>query len=625
MKRIINSIASGLGLIVLSPLFFLSMTCLSCVSVGQIQASPVISHNEPQYVLLVQDKSFAEQVKHKNTTYEIRYVYDLNGSTVVIPDGCTLFFTGGELKNGYVDLNNCYIDGNAKIDCKIMGCPSNEHIFTKWFTNQNTELFVLLRNFCSCWYNDKLQIIHHDKKRVIHVAKNSYTVTEGLELRYEEDLTIDFGGSTIIDNIDTYDKLRHCASSSIAMRESSRITIMNCIYQMGDNKGKNNKGGSFIEIGGPHVSTIQPNYDILIESIDGKTNENVGKNFAFINVLGNCYNIDIANINWDGNVASLINLESAMGPMKGSEVKNKFGLKTWPYPDYYGLMPYNVTIRNINGYNRPTASYGYIRTAGAYNVTIQNVYCRNVMEVIELFQADAGNVRSAMNITVSNVSSCWGEDMERPNYAVSVDITRRNPQTNIPNIENTDIAMIRFIDCDFQDNSKGTSDNHYLIRVYGNNGTTVFSNCRMRNTQRAVRIADKINTSLLSHITKFESCLFQDCTVGIDCQNALVSVKDCVFEADQNQKSQINYRILGLSAESFSEAAAMLSVEDNMFRSKLPITKPYVSVISQMSLPSSFRFNVSKNVFNNTKNATAIKATNVKLDAERNIGDKIIE
>ena len=59
----------------------------------------------------------------------------------------------------------------------------------------------MLRNFCSCWYNDKVQITHHNNKRVIHVEKGEYNVTEGIELRYEEDLTIDFGGSTIIDNV----------------------------------------------------------------------------------------------------------------------------------------------------------------------------------------------------------------------------------------------------------------------------------------------------------------------------------------------------------------------------------------------------------------------------------------
>lgn len=601
------------------------ITLLLAISSGNVSAEPILTNTSGKYCVLSKDKPLPEQFNQKNTTYEIRYDFDLKKANLSVPEGCELVFMGGKLKNGTVNLNNCYIEGNAEIDCDIIGCPSNEDIYTKWFNKKDVELFVLLRNFCSCWYDDRSQIITHKNKRVIHVEKSVYTVSEGLDLRYEQDLTIDFGGSTIIDNIDTYDQLRHCGSSVIAMRESCRIRLINCNYQMGNKKGKKYSGGSFIEMGGPHVSTIQPVYDIIVENIDGKTEGRAGEKFIPVDILGNCYNVDIGNIKWDGPVSSLINMESALGPMKGTEVKTKFGIQSWPYPDHYGLMPYNVTVHNVNGYNRPTADYGYIRTAGAYNVIIQNVYCRNVMEVVELFQGDAGNVRSAMNVTVSNVSSYWGEEMELPNYAVSVNITRRNPQTRSPNLVNADIAMIRFIDCDFQDNSKGNSDNHYLIRVHGNNGTTVFSNCRMRNTQRAVRIADIINTSILTHVTKFESCLFQDCVVGIDCQNALVSVKDCVFEAGKDQKSQIQYKMMGLSKDDLANTAAMLSVEDNMFRSSSSITVPYISVSSKMNLPASFRFNVSKNVFNNTKTVPAIKASNVKLDAERNIGVKIIE
>lgn len=580
--------------------------------------------NSSGYILINNEQPFAKQVIYTNTVYEIRSEIDLGKANVKIPAGCTLLFNGGKLSNGTINLNNCLIEGAANFSCDIFGCPSNEDIYTRWFTKPDIELLVLLRNFCSCWYNEKLQIVQRSSKRVIHVKKATYTVTEGLDLRYEQDLTIDFGGATIIDNIDTYDKLRHRCSPVIAMRESSRINIGNCEYRTGDKKGRQNANGSFVEIGGPHVTTIEPNHDIVIQNITGSTDAVKGESFVPFSVLGNCYNIEIGNINWKGNVSSLVNLESALGPLKGAEIKSKYSVKSWPYPDYYGLMPYNIRVHDVNGSDRPTAKYGYIRTAGAYNVDVKNVYCRNVREVIELYQGDAGNSRAAMNITVSNVSSYWGDDMKLPNYAVSVNITRKNPQAKVPNPENADIAMIRFIDCDFQDNAKGNPEDHYLIRVFGNNGMTVFSNCRMRNTQRAVRIMDIINTSLLSHVTKFESCLFDNCVVGLDCQNALVSVKDCVFNAGVNQDNQIKYTMRGLSKDDVANAAAMLSVEDNVFSSKATIKTPYVSVSSQMSLPESYRFNVSKNVFNNTKNAPAIKASNVKLDAERNIGERVI-
>ncbi len=604
--------------IILSFSFLLSTTC--CASAKSVKVVSI-----PGYCVLDVNQPLTSQINKENTTYEIRYAFDLKGANITIPKGSTLLFRGGILLNGSVNLNDCFIEGNANINCVITGCPSNEDIYTKWFTDSKTELFALLRNFCSCWYNDKVQITHHNNKRVIHVEKGEYNVTEGIELRYEEDLTIDFGGSTIIDNVDTYDKLRHCASPVIAMRESNRISIINCNYQMGNEKGKKNKGLAFIDIGGPTTNTVKPNYNIKINNISGETNSVNGADFIPISLLGNCYNIEIANITWKGVVSSLVNMESALGPMSGAKAQSTFGGASWPYPDNYGLMPYNITIHSVYGYDRPTAKYGYIRTGGAYNVTIQNVYCWNVMEVIELFQGDAGNARAAMNITVSNVCSYWGEEMKQPNYAVSVNITRRNPQSNEANPENADIAMIRFIDCDFQDNGKGDPNDHYLVRVHGNNGMTVFSNCRFYGSSRAVRIQDIINTSLLSHMTKFESCLFSGCRVGVESTNAIVSIKDCIFDTDKNQINQIKYKIAGVTKEILENSGAMLNVEGNMFRSKAAISSPYVSVSSELSLPQYKWFNVSQNIFNDTKKVPAIRAKNVPVNEEKNVGKLVIE
>ena len=592
---------------------------------GNVIANTLQYKTAERYYVLSKDKSISEQLNQKNTAYEIRYDFDLKKGNLTIPEGCVLIFSGGRLMNGTVNLNACYIEGNAIFDCGIIGCPSNEDIYTKWFIKADTQLFVLLRNFCSCWYDEKLQIITHKKKRVIHVEKSTYTVTEGIDLRYEEDLTIDFAGSTIIDDIDTYDKLRHRCSSVIAMRESSRVSFANCIYKTGKHKGEINEGGSFIFIGGPHVTTMLPSYDIKVVNVTGETNSEKSSKFIPFCVLGNCYNIEIGNINWEGNVSSLVNVESAMGPITSTDVKSKFGVKTWPYPDFYGQMPYNIKIHDINGYRRPVATKGYIRTGGAYNVSIQNVYCKDVMEIVELFQGDAGNLRSAMNITVNNVTSYWSEEIQHPNYAVSIDFSRKNPQQKEPNLENTDIAMIKFINCDFQDNGKGDVDKHYLIRVFGNEGMTVFENCRFKNTKRAIRISDKINTSLFRYFTRFESCLFQDCVVGVDCQNSIVTVQDCIFDANKTQVNQIRYSILGLSAETLSNAGAMLNAEGNMFRSQGIITSPYVSISSTTSLPKNVRLNVSRNIFNNTKNVAAIKVKNIVLDEEKNIGAKVID
>ena len=124
--------------------------------------------DDDHYVILSKNLPFASQLKKENTTYEIRCDFDLKRSKVTIPKGSALRFEGGKLYNGIINLNDCYIEGNARFECDIEGCPANENIYTKWFASSNNELFLMLRNFCSCWYNDKVQVTHHNKKRIIH-------------------------------------------------------------------------------------------------------------------------------------------------------------------------------------------------------------------------------------------------------------------------------------------------------------------------------------------------------------------------------------------------------------------------------------------------------------------------
>ena len=73
-----------------------------------------------------------------NTIYEIRYDFDLNGATLEIPDGCTLKFEGGMLKNGNLIGNKTII--KAK----------DEHIFN----NITIKGYWLVRQILSVWFED---------------------------------------------------------------------------------------------------------------------------------------------------------------------------------------------------------------------------------------------------------------------------------------------------------------------------------------------------------------------------------------------------------------------------------------------------------------------------------------
>lgn len=79
---------------------------LSKNSEGEIQLTDRDSTNGMGYVILRKNKTFAEQVTKKNTIYEIRYDYDLDGGEVTIPANCVLKFNGGCISNGTFSLTN---------------------------------------------------------------------------------------------------------------------------------------------------------------------------------------------------------------------------------------------------------------------------------------------------------------------------------------------------------------------------------------------------------------------------------------------------------------------------------------------------------------------------------------
>lgn len=52
-----------------------------------------------------------DMVDEENTRYIIRYAFDLDGETIVMPVGCELVFEGGIIENGSINLNHCRLTG----------------------------------------------------------------------------------------------------------------------------------------------------------------------------------------------------------------------------------------------------------------------------------------------------------------------------------------------------------------------------------------------------------------------------------------------------------------------------------------------------------------------------------
>lgn len=77
-----------------------------------------------------------EMISQPNTVYEVRYDFDLNGETVTIPEGCTIKFSGGCIKNGIIQGTDTLIEaGNTSIliNVEFKGTFINSVIYSIWF------------------------------------------------------------------------------------------------------------------------------------------------------------------------------------------------------------------------------------------------------------------------------------------------------------------------------------------------------------------------------------------------------------------------------------------------------------------------------------------------------------
>lgn len=93
--------------------------------------------NEFGYVILRKNKTFVEQVNKENTIYEIRYSFDLNNNSVIIPNNCILNFKGGSIINGTLIGTNTKIIANKEqifnLNINFDGYFDIINVYPEWF------------------------------------------------------------------------------------------------------------------------------------------------------------------------------------------------------------------------------------------------------------------------------------------------------------------------------------------------------------------------------------------------------------------------------------------------------------------------------------------------------------
>lgn len=148
------------------------------------------------YIVLGKSETFANQVTHPGTTYEIRYDFDLGGVKNSIPEGCTLFFNGGRLKNGtlrvtdtviersgdYTILQGVTFSGDGKIGSDL------RMSYFDWDNTYSANNYQKLSNLYGTIYGTPYNIIYDIRE--LYIAYNK-------PIRLEANKVYDFNNVTI--------------------------------------------------------------------------------------------------------------------------------------------------------------------------------------------------------------------------------------------------------------------------------------------------------------------------------------------------------------------------------------------------------------------------------------------
>ena len=481
------------------------------------------------YVVLNKTTPLINQIKTKGATYEIRDDFDLGGKTLIVPEGCILLFRGGMISNGQVVFNNTFMDGFVKVALSkgqtVRGKLANDAIYTKWFEIEKNGLSSLLTG-----------LLKDNEGKEFIIEKGIYDIEEPLVLCKLTGVTLDFNGSTLVDKVKGDNLSLHRANPMIWIRESHDVTITNFDYEVSDNRYFSKTGTAIIWLGAISQDWDTDIYGITISNISGKgnlvrkvrggTSENM-----FISGVGNMHNINVHNVQYDGDLATLCNFEYGLQPGDSKFYKkHKIDI-----PEYYGLHPYNITIKEVVGKNAPSCT-GFIRLSSCYNAVVENCYGYNVNSFIYLYNGDMSISRVNGSAIIRNCASYVNSDYKGTNVSgLLVFNVYKDPvtgQTHSTGIEHNTSYIIE--NCEFQ-GKKNLSGNG--IRISGGDGNVVLTNVTVKNFPLAAKLTGVVGNRKVGGIS-LNNCLFENNLSSIEVymlDNCVV--EGCVFRSNISQKA----------------------------------------------------------------------------------------
>lgn len=203
--------------------------------------------------------------KKTNTIYKITKDMNLEGSTLIIPVGCTLDFQGGSFKNGTINFNDTLLKGRVNINCDVItGTIKNEQIYVNWFNVDNTgisENTALINYILQTAANKtvifdgvyKIDPIASSSKEydggIRPVSNQTLKFTDGSKLIIDKQSTLYFSilsiyrvenvsiyGANIEGDINTHNTNQGEYGFGVAISSSKNINLYNCksSYNWGD-------------------------------------------------------------------------------------------------------------------------------------------------------------------------------------------------------------------------------------------------------------------------------------------------------------------------------------------------------------------------------------------------------
>ncbi len=471
-----------------------------------------------KYVLIDPAKSISSQMTLSDCTYEIRDNFTLRGGLLTVPKNCCLVFRGGSISDGAITFNNTTLEGNVNIRLKnagaVKGRIGNETIYTHWFNVKDDELFVLLNS-----------LLPENSHKTYCVETATYTITTPLIIRDISDAVFDFKGATLVDQTQGESILLHRPNPMILIRTSHNIEIKNLDYQLSSNRYFTTTGTSVIWIGAGSNDWDKDCYNIritnitgkgdLVKSVKGGTSSNM-----LLDCVGNMHNIELSNVDFDGDVASLCNFEWGLLPADTKTYQQR-GIKL---PSNYGIHPFNITVRNVVGRNAPSSS-GYIRMSSCYNVLVENCYGYNVNSLVMLYNGDMSIARVNGSAIVRNCASYINDGYKgKALSGLLIFNTYEDPVSSKKHSLDLDHNMSYIIEnCEFQ-GIPGVTGNG--IRVLGGDGNVVFTNVTVKNFTLAAKLSGAVGHNKVGGLA-FNNCLFLNNTSSIE----LYSLDNCVFQS----------------------------------------------------------------------------------------------